>query len=55
MFVDEFANKLSMGNSEKKYASEQIGNTKDKRQSINQYTMDNDPNLHLDDDEMIKF
>lgn len=55
IFADEFANKLNMGNSASKYTSDKKRKPLAKRQSMNQYTIDNDPNLHLDDDEMIKF
>lgn len=54
MFVDDFANKLNMDKSDQRYASEKKRRVT-KNKSINFYTMKNDPNLHLDDDEMIKF
>ena len=55
MFVDDFANKLNMDKGDQqRYASEKKRRVT-KNKSINFYTMQNDPNLHLDDDEMIKF
>lgn len=55
MFVDDFANKLNMDRSDQRFASEKKRRPVNKYKSINSYTMQNDPNLHLDDDEMIKF